>query len=118
MSPKLLRILQHSLGADEFGRGNQFRNHFCTGPGSKDYDACKELVGMGLMNERRGNELSGGDSIFRVTGDGKEAMTRESPKPPRLTASQARYQRYLSIGDLFPDFKAFLKYDSQRTPTP
>jgi hypothetical protein len=118
MRTKLLEILQHSLGVDEYGRGNQFRNHFCTGPGSTDYDSCKELVQMGLMREQPGNELSGGDSIFRVTGNGKEVMKRESSQPPKLTASQARYQRYLSIGDLFPDFKAFLKYDSRKTPTP
>ncbi|MHB0986236.1 MAG: hypothetical protein ACYC05_11690 [Sulfuricella sp.] len=33
-----LHILQHSLGLDKYGDGNQYRNHFVTGPGSTDFD--------------------------------------------------------------------------------
>lgn len=65
MSSKL-HILQHSLGLDDYGGGNQYRNHFCATPGSKDFDECRALVADSTMAERAGNELSGGDSVFYV----------------------------------------------------
>lgn len=74
MSPKLLHILQHSLGLSRQGAGRQYRNHFCTGPGSKDFDACRQLVADGLMTERAGSELSGGDSVFIVTPKGVDLV--------------------------------------------
>lgn len=35
----------------------------------------------------------------------------EPVKPPRLTRSQARYQRYLESDGLFESFRDFLAYD-------
>jgi hypothetical protein len=90
-----LHILQHSLGLNEYGQGNQYRNHFVTGEGSKDYPACKELVAEGLMTERAGSAISGGDSIFHVTAEGIDYVSINSPKPPKLTQSQQRYMDYL-----------------------
>lgn len=82
MSDKL-HILQHSLGLDRYGDGTQYRNHFVTGPGSKDFDACRELVDAGLMAERGENQLTGGDTLFTVTEKGIDYVSRNSPaKPP------------------------------------
>ena len=75
---KWLHILQHSLGLDKYGKGRQYRNHFCTGIGSTDYPGCQLLVSMGFMTEHSGSELSGGDSIFCVTQAGIEYVVRHS----------------------------------------
>ena len=77
---KSLRILQHSLGVDKYGKGRQYRNHFCTGPGSDDYEECQALVAAGLMSERNGSELSGGASIFCVTESGIDYVARYSQR--------------------------------------
>ncbi len=94
-----LHILQHSLGLDQYGGGTQYRNHFVTGPGSKDFANCRALVAGGLMTERAGNELSGGDSIFCVTPKGIDFVALNSPaRPPeqKLTRSQKRYRAWLN----------------------
>ena len=93
-----LSILQHALGLDAFGRGNQFRNHFVTGPGSNDFPPCRELVAEGLMQDMGSNALTGGDTCFVVTRDGKEFVSKNSPTPPPekiLTRDQKRYRDYL-----------------------
>jgi hypothetical protein len=91
-----LHILQHSLGVDQFGQGDQYRNHFVTGEDSVDYDNCMALVSDGLMRRRDGAGLPfGGDHLFHVTDAGKKFVAEYSPKPPKLTASQKRYQAYL-----------------------
>lgn len=90
-----LHILQHSLGVDEYGRGDQYRNHFITGLGSLDYDNCLALVSDGLMSRRSGSPLTGGDDLFTVTPEGKRFVQDHSPSPPKLTRSQQRYQAYL-----------------------
>jgi hypothetical protein len=94
---KQLHILQHSIGADEYGRivRGGGRNHFVTGEGSDDYPHCMALVAAGLMTRRAGSAISGGDDIFFVTEAGKAHVTDHSPKPPKLTASQRRYQEFL-----------------------
>jgi hypothetical protein len=90
-----LATLQHALGVDEFGRGRQFRNHFCTGPGSDDFDACLANVAEGLMVRKPGSELTGGDDLFLVTDAGKQFVAGNSPPPPTRTRSQAHYEAYL-----------------------
>lgn len=91
-----LHILQHSLGLDDYGQGRQYRNHFVTGPGSKDWDACRALVDAGLMVERPGSLLTGGDSVFIVTPAGIDFVALNSPPKPKLTRSQKRYRDYLN----------------------
>ena len=90
-----LHILQHSLGVGDYGDKPSHRNHFCTGPGSSDFDNCRALVADGLMTERAGSAISGGDSIFRVTPAGVDYVALHSPAKPKLTRSQKRYQEYL-----------------------
>lgn len=92
---KKLHILQHSLGLDQYGQGRGHRNYFVTSPGSTDYPHCIALVQDGLMTQTHGNSITGGDDVFRVTRAGKEWVAAHSPKPPKLTAGQRRYQAFL-----------------------
>ena len=90
-----LSILQHSLGVDEYGRGNQYRNHFVTAPGSDNYEICQKLVESGLMVSRGSSALTGGGTCFVVTPKGIDYVAFNSPKPPKLTRSQQQYRDYL-----------------------
>lgn len=97
VTEKQLHILQHSIGADQYGRRRREsdRTHFVTGAGSDDHPHCMALVDAGLMTRRSGSEISGGDDIFNVTAAGIAHVANHSPAPPRLTASQKRYQQFL-----------------------
>ncbi|CAN5571841.1 hypothetical protein BH10PSE14_BH10PSE14_06160 [soil metagenome] len=94
-SDRQLHILQHSLGVDQYGQGERYRNHFVTGPGSTDYRDCMSLVAQGLMTRRPGSPLTGGDDLFRVTPEGQQFVTAHSPAPPKLSRSQKRYRAWL-----------------------
>jgi hypothetical protein len=106
MKERLLEILQHALGVDRYGRGEQYRNYFVAG--GDIATSCRELVALGFMIEHPASELTGGDPCFCVTDAGKKAMTAESPQPPKLTRSQQRYQRFLDA-DCGKPFKEWLK---------
>lgn len=90
-----LKILQHSLGLDQYGRGRAYREHFVAGAGHSDYAACVALTELGLMEQHKKHGLAGGSDVFVVTKAGKAYVTEHSPAPPKLTASQRRYQRWL-----------------------
>lgn len=107
-----LHILQHSLGLDQYGQGRQYRNHFVTGPETDNYPACRALVEAGLMYERTGNALTGGDPCFAVTLAGIEFVALNSPKPPKVSRSRARYLRFLEFGDSFSSFLDFCRWDA------
>ena len=110
MTPRQLEILQHALGADQYGRGKDVghgefnRRHFCAG--AEDEPDCRELVAQGLMQEIRRTELFPYYNCY-VTDAGIEAMQAASPKPPKLTKSQERYRRYLAA-DLGVSFREWL----------
>lgn len=96
-----LEILQHALGRNEFGQhrnpGNpDFRNHFCAELASDDFALCRQAVAKGLMTERAPSAISGGAHVFSVTEAGKRYIEQHSPKPPKLTRSQQRYEDWLS----------------------
>ncbi|TYC93011.1 hypothetical protein [Novosphingobium sp. BW1] len=110
MTEAILHILQHSLGVDQYGRGEQYRNHFVTGEGSVDFPACIAATLFGLMNRRQGNVLSGGDDVFRVTPEGKRWMAENSPVPPKLTRSQRRYRAYLDADWFTGNFREWIAY--------
>jgi hypothetical protein len=115
MNYRQLEIIQHALGVDKYGqkpRGwdDYPRNHFCAG--RDDEDVCRELVAMGLME----NWPDPGYLPYyncSVTEAGKKAMRNESPKPPKLTASQKRYREWLVISDLI-SFGSWLKRRSSK----
>lgn len=106
MTDKKLSLLQHALGLNEYGKGQRYRNHFVTGPGSEDYPVCVELVGMGLMEERQDTGLTGTDTLFTVTQEGIEYVDHHSPMEPVLTQAQRRYRQWLNsdIGETFIQF--------------
>ncbi len=108
-----LHVLQHSLGLDKFGEGRSYRNYFVTGEGSTDYPICMALVDLGLMTRTPGNEITGRDDFFRVTDDGKSWVAEHSPRPPKLTRSQRRYEAWLKA-DCAMRFGEWLK--SRPTP--
>lgn len=86
-----LSILQHTIGADQFGRQRQgcSRNHFVTEPTSDDGYVCESLLLRGLMvNCGSQGELTGGMTLYRATQLGIDAVSQFSPKPPKLTRSQ------------------------------
>jgi hypothetical protein len=104
MTREQLHILQHSLGLDEYGQGNMYRNHYCGGE-----EDCRPLVALGYMKEHAPGELTGGDPWFHVTDAGKAAVLAESPKPPKLTRAQKRYRAFLNT-DSGMRFCEWLKY--------
>lgn len=108
MNQQQLHILQHSLGLDQYGQGTWYRNHYVCGPGQGGYLDCCALVLAGLMQEHPPSELTGGDSCFVVTSEGKEAVRTHSPKPPRVTRAQKRYREWLGA-DCGLTFKQWLQ---------
>lgn len=112
MKPAHLHILQHALGVDEYGQGQQYRNHFVTGIESSDYPLCCELVELGLMQNRGGSPLVADDDLFMVTDAGRKAMMEASPKPPYLSRSQRRYREWLhaELNLSFGEWLKTLKY--------
>lgn len=108
----LLHVLQHSLGLNKYGQGNQYRNHYVAG--ADDAAKCRELVAMGYMAERPSSELTGGDPLFHVTPAGIDVVALQSPAPPKLTRSQKRYREYLNAADSFKSFWHFLRYEQAK----
>lgn len=114
-----LHILQHSIGADEYGQyghAGQYRNHYVAG--GKDVQLCRELVAAGFMMEGKASELTGGSPWFRVTQQGIAYVATNSPKPPpppkmskRKRVAKERYKRFLEYGDCFDNFRQFLAWD-------
>ncbi|WP_277969267.1 hypothetical protein [Sphingomonas echinoides] len=90
-----LHILQHSLGVDQYGQGEQYRSHFATDVGSIDHRDCMALFEAGLMKRRASVKMYGGMDAFFVTDEGRAFVAANSPPPPKLTRSQRRYQAWL-----------------------
>lgn len=107
MTARQLEILQHALGADKYGkRPRDSRNYFCAGVA--DEPDCRELVRLGLMQEHEDREWLPYYNCS-VTGNGINAMLRESPAPPTLSRSQQRYRRFLDH-DSGLNFREWLQY--------
>ena len=113
MEKELLHILQHSLGVDQYGQGDQYRNHFATSPGSDDFPKCQKLTEKGFMKDLGARELWGDMHCFIVTPSGVDAVALESPQPPKIPRGKARYQRFLEYGDMFDSFIEFCRWDAQ-----
>lgn len=107
----ILRILQHALGRDQYGKCSRdtSRNHFCAGEGSDDFALCRDAVAKGLMREHAPREISGGDHIFVVTDAGRSWMLANSPAPPKVSRAKARYLQWLNGAADFVGFGEWLK---------
>ena len=91
-----VEILRHTIGADGYGRRVADRNHFVTDQNSFDGQVCESLVRLQLMdNFGSQGDLTGGMSLYRSTDAGFRAVSMNSPKQPRLTNGQKRYQKWL-----------------------
>jgi hypothetical protein len=90
-------VLQHALGLDEYGRGEPYRNHYVAGTGHHSWDLLMSHVEAGRMVRHEPRAIFGGDSnyCFTVTEAGKQFVREQSPKPPKMTRSQRRYQAFL-----------------------
>jgi hypothetical protein len=113
VKPELLHILQHSLGADQYGRGKRYREYFVTGPGTTDFPLCRELVMQGLMRDHGAREIYSGMHLFTVTDLGVKAMLANSPQPPKLSRSAQRYRAFC-IEDPSCSFGEWLKLQKGR----
>lgn len=122
MSPEHLHILQHSLGADQYGRQPRgyrpnadddfgcYRNRFVTDPKNADGQQCQHLVEMGFMHDHGPQSIAGGMHCYTITQAGYNAMRAASPPPPKLTRAQRTYRAYREVADLFPEgFAQFLR---------
>lgn len=100
MKKELLRILQHSIGVNQYNVGGG-RNFYGTSPGCDDYIKCVELVEMRLM-KRNGpkHAIFGDEEFFSVTTKGFDVIAIESDEPPepeKKTRSKARYMEWLRL---------------------
>lgn len=111
MTARQLEIIQHSLGVDQFGQGEMYRNHFCAG--ADDEPTCRELVELGYMRVWHANQSPLPYYNCAVTDAGKAAMLAESPKPPKLTRSQKRYREFLNE-DCGASFREWLGWQKER----
>lgn len=114
----ILHILQHALGRDEYGQtrsrgghgAEDYRNHYVAGEGHHSFALCRQAVSNGLMIEHPPSDLSGGDCVFVATEAGKEYITKNSPRPPKLTRGQKRYRKWLDgPADFGVSFGDYLK---------
>ena len=108
MNPRHLRILQHALGADKYGRGTFYRNRYVVGPDCDGFDDCRALVAAGFMIDSGPVEWMGCQHSFRVTEAGITAMREASPEPPKLTRSERRYREFLNADSGYT-FEEWLK---------
>ena len=110
LTKEQLSVLQHSLGVDQYGRGNHYRNRYVCDPGDPVIDS---LVALGLMVDRCAPSFTVGMHCYMVTDDGKRAMFKHSPKPPKLTRSQRRWRRFIDSGahEVGWSFPEWLKTD-------
>lgn len=96
LSAEELDVLQHSLGLDRHGRGEQSRNYFVTDFECSVGRLCASLVDRGLMRDAGPHRLMGGMHYLTVTDEGRKRVAAESPTPPKLTKGQQRYRRFLA----------------------
>lgn len=97
LTTEQLQVLQHSVGADQYGRGGGHRNFFGTMQDGRDGKICESLVDLGFMNRTGPVALYGGEHVYSVSGSGLSAMREQSPRAPKLTRSQSRYQKWLEV---------------------
>lgn len=110
LAPLERDILLHTLGLNYERRPD--RNYYCAhvAAESDTLQALRRLVDLGLMREGRLiNE--GADRLYHATEDGRTHARSLLPPPRKLTRSQARYQRYLQVGDVYT-FREFLALEA------
>lgn len=67
-------VLAHSTAWES--RSPLCRNHFCASEGHDDWATIQALCERGMMQERKGSPLTGGDNLFIVTQLGIQALEK------------------------------------------
>lgn len=115
LSQQQLHILQHTLGLNKHGeyqgKTEGYRNYFSASDGNSDWNDLIVLVDAGYMIKRDPCAVT--NCWFSVTELGRDAVKKESPKPPKISKSKARYRRYLEMGDSFDSFIDFCRWDAE-----
>jgi len=105
-----LAILQHTLGADQYGHVRHERNYFGTNKNFHDGIICESLLALGYMTSQEGDQaIFPVETFYFATKSGKQAMQDESPKPPKKTKGQRRYEEWLRGASDFVSFGEWLK---------
>ena len=108
LDDKSLHILRHSLGMDDNGHGNMYRNHYVAGPGHHSYDRLLALVQSGHMEKGDACKfLPSGDEVFYVTEKGRAvAFVPEPPLPP----AKRRWKAFRELKEVMTElsFRSFL----------
>ena len=94
LSKEELHILQHTLGLDEYGEGNRYRNYYAIYPESSSRVIIDGLVQRGLMAGYMESDFSE-LLYYHVTDRGEESIALNSPVRPKISRSKQRYQDYL-----------------------
>ncbi len=76
MTPQQIELARHALGLPN-KKHTTNRNYFCTGPGSKDFDAWEAMVAEGNAIRRITTQF-GGDNLYYLTM--KAALSVRGPK--------------------------------------
>lgn len=94
MSPEQIKLARHALGFPN-KKNESYRNHFCTGPGSVDFEHWEDLVSKGLAVKRTDGPW-GGDHMFYLTLEAalmvrgpKEHLSREDAEHMRTYKPQS-----------------------------
>lgn len=74
MTPAQIGHARHALGLTR--QQHSYRNHFVTGPGSKDFDDWVAMVDAGYARRVRAPHLAVSDEYFALTRAGAEAVLR------------------------------------------
>lgn len=78
MTPRQVELARHALGLPN-SRRQSYRNHYVVDSGA-DFDAWQELVAAGMARSRKGNELTGGMTLFWLTKDGATAALKKGER--------------------------------------
>ena len=123
MIPRWLKILQHTLGLDQYGQPpkgrrpgsdddfpNCYRNNYVIGADSPDFYLLRELVEAGLMMDAGSKKLLGGMHVFHATQKGYEAVKEHSPCPPKESRAKRRWRHFIDVREVCPGltFKDYL----------
>ena len=108
------QLMHHTVGLNN----GENRNWFGTNNGCNDAIEFDKLVEYGLAEKRLAPMAWGDDVVYSLTEKGIERAKATLPEPkPKLTKSQARYQRYLEYGEMFDSFIEYCRWDSESERT-
>ena len=88
MNNKQIPLARHALGLPN-KNNTSYRNRFCTGPGSTEYEEWEAMVAQGDAVKRT-SSLWGGDSMYHLTLRGALAVREPKEHISREDAAEMR----------------------------